>query len=148
VIEETEEPVVRIHPLEKKSVDYLVEMFQKTPEGNVRGFDVTETYRWGQGFVPEEDMDWVEEEEVAVCDPQHGWGAELDDLIAVSVEFHGEFDSEERDYIEQLCTRETEDADGLTGLEWIFGGEHDWEVDMEQILIRAPFVIDKGEEDT
>ncbi len=37
----------RIKPLQKKSIEYFVDVYSKDKEGNIRGWNVTEVYRWG-----------------------------------------------------------------------------------------------------
>ena len=81
----------RITPLEKKSIEFQIETYELDKDGDyLRGFTATFLYRWGQGF---REMDnWVSTWEVnqgVNCDPGLGWGAELDDLISVWVEFDG-----------------------------------------------------------
>ena len=45
----------RIKPVDKKSVEAFYDVYKKMPDGNIRGWNVTELYRWGQGFVENED---------------------------------------------------------------------------------------------
>lgn len=44
------ERLYRITPLEKQSVEYFVDVFEKLPDDLIRGFDVTEMWGWGVGF--------------------------------------------------------------------------------------------------
>ena len=82
------EKLYRITPLEKKSMEYFVDVFERLPDGRIRGFDVTEIWRWGYGFREEDEPVWRFEAEGRVnCRPEVGWGCELDDLIAVYVNF-------------------------------------------------------------
>ena len=39
----------RIRPKDKKSVEVFYDVYRKDEHGNIRGWSVTETYRWGQG---------------------------------------------------------------------------------------------------
>ena len=41
----------RIKPADKKSVEAFYDVYKKMPDGTIRGWSVTELYRWGQGFV-------------------------------------------------------------------------------------------------
>ena len=93
------EKLYRITPLEKKSVEYFVDVFERLPDGTIRGFDVTEVWRWGQAFREEDEPVWKFEVNKVHCDPQVGWGCELDDLIAVYVNFGDGFTEEEKAWI-------------------------------------------------
>ena len=42
--------IYRIRPRDKKSVEVMYDVYSNTG-GEIRGWSVTETYRWGQGFV-------------------------------------------------------------------------------------------------
>ena len=83
------EKLYRITPLEKKSVEYFVDVFERLPDGTIRGFDVTEVWRWGFGFREEDEpvQEWEVGSNGVHCRPQIGWGCELDDLCGVYVNF-------------------------------------------------------------
>ena len=89
----------RITPLEKKSVEYFVDVFERLPDGTIRGFDVTEYWRWGQGWKEEDDPVWKSEMKQVYCDSQTGWGCELDDLCGVYVNFSDGFTDKEKEEI-------------------------------------------------
>ena len=40
------EKLYRITPLEKKNVEYFVDVFERLDDGSIRGFEVTEVWRW------------------------------------------------------------------------------------------------------
>lgn len=135
--------IYRITPLEKKNVEYFVDVYQTLPDGTIRGFDVTEVWRWGQGFREEDDLPWKYEVENGVhCNPQVGWGCELDDLVAVYVNFSDGFTDEERQDIEAILRGEMEDEDGRWGTAWLYDGEHDWLIEDDHVRILAPLKID------
>ena len=134
----------RITPLEKKSIEFQIETYELDKDGDyLRGFTATFLYRWGQGF---REMDnWVSTWEVnqgVNCDPGLGWGAELDDLISVWIEFDGEFTEEEQAEITARCEGELEDEEGRWGEAWIFDGDHNWSIEMDEIVIHKPIKID------
>lgn len=141
----------RITPLEKKSVEYFVDVYEKLPDGRIRGFDVTETWRWGFGFR-EEDEPVYEGEGTVYCRPDVGWGCDLDDLIAVHVNFgcwdmdgnfyEDGFTEEEKEEIEARLRYELEDDDGRSGTGWIYDGEHNWSVEDDHVAILEPYRID------
>lgn len=138
------EKLYRITPLEKKSVEYFVDVYEKKEDGSIRGFSVTETWRWGQGFRELDNEVWKFEVEGngVSCDPQLGWGCELDDLISVYVEFDDSFSDEEKEQIESILRGESEDEEGRWGTAWIYDGDHSWQVDYDHVNIIGPVKID------
>jgi hypothetical protein len=136
------EKLYRITPLEKKSVEYFVDVFERRPDGTVRGFDVTETWRWGYGFREEDEPVWKFEIDRVNCNPQCGWGCELDDLCAVYVNFSDGFTDEEKAEIEALCRGEQQDDYGRWGTGWIYDGDHAWEIEDDHVCILGPVKID------
>ena len=141
----------RITPLEKKNVEYFVDVFERLPDGTIRGFDVTEVWRWGLGFreidnpVMHYEVD-LERGHGVHCDPQLGWGCELDDLIAVYVNFSEEYTDEERARIEAILRGEQEDEDGRWGTTWLYDGDHAYEIEDTHVRILGPVKIDLVDE--
>jgi hypothetical protein len=141
----SDERLYRITPLEKKSVEYFVDVFERQSDGTIRGFDVTEIYRWGQGFREEDDIPWRFETETnngVHCRPEVGWGCELDDLCSMHVNFSDGFTDAEKAEIEALCRGEKEDEDGRWGTAWIYDGDHNWEIEDDHVRIIGPVKID------
>lgn len=146
----------RIRPLEKKNVEYFVDVFERMPDGRIRGFDVTEVWRWGYGFREEHDPVWTSETDRVRCDPQIGWGCELDDLISVYVDYgcwdmQGNsytdgFTEEEKDQIESILRGERQDEEGRWGTAWIYDGDHKWEIEEDCVYILGPVQIDLVDE--
>jgi hypothetical protein len=137
----------RITPLEKKSVEYFVDVFERMPDGSIRGFDVTETWRWGQGFREEDDVVFDTEVDKVHCRPETGWGCELDDLCAVYVNFSDGFTDEEKEKIESILRWESEDEDGRCGTAWLYDGDHNWEIEDDHVAILGPVKIELVDED-
>jgi hypothetical protein len=133
----------RIKPLEKKSVEYFVDVYSKDKEGNIRGWNVTEFYRWGQGFRDWDDPvgKWEFNQNEISCDPQIGWGCELDDLCGVYFEFDDSFTQEERKDIEAYWENKT-DEDGRGGTAWLHDSDHNWLIEYECVRISGPVQID------
>ena len=129
----------RIKPADKKSVEAYYDVYSKDEQGNIRGWSVTELYRWGQGFVENEDELPFKNDRYHSVDPTIGWGCELEDLCAVDFEFDDSFTEEEKTEIEQLW------EDGGAG--WLYDGDHNWEVEEDTITILGPFMVDKIDED-
>jgi len=147
------EKLYRITPLEKKSMEYFVDVFERLPDGRIRGFDVTEIWRWGYGFREEDEPVWRFEAEGRVnCRPEVGWGCELDDLIAVYMNFgcwdmdgnvyEDGFTDEEKAQIEAILRGEHHDDDGRWGTAWLYDGDHNWEIEDDHVCVLAPVKID------
>ena len=134
----------RVRPVEKKNVEFYIETFERDVSGDyLRGFTARFWYRWGQGFRELDNYVSTWEVEQGVnCEPGLGWGAELDDLVSVWVEFDGEFTEEEQDEIRQRLEGELEDDEGRWGESWIFDGDHNWEIELDEIIIHGPVRID------
>lgn len=138
----------RITPLEKKNVEYFIDAFERLPDGTIRGFDVTEIYRWGQGFreLDNEVWTWEVGNNGVHCDPQIGWGCELDDLISVYVNFSDGFTDQEKEEIEARFRGELEDEEGRWGSAWFYDGDHNWELEDTHVRIVGPVKIDLVDE--
>jgi hypothetical protein len=137
----------RITPLEKKSVEYFVDAYETLPDGTIRGFDVTEVWRWGQGFRNLEDLVHDTELDRIRCEPGLGWGCELDDLCGVYVNFTDGFTDQEKEEIESLLRWETEDDDGRCGTAWLYDGDHNWQIEDDCVYILGPVKIEIIDED-
>jgi hypothetical protein len=134
----------RIKPLHKKSIEALYDAVDKD---NNRRWSVTETYRWGQGFVEDEsELPFSDDSEHNV-DPSIGWGCELEDLCAVDFEFDDSFTDEEKEEIEELWANgDPNDEYERSGAAWLYDYSK-WEVEGDTITILGPFVVDKIDED-
>jgi hypothetical protein len=132
----------RIKPLEKKSIEFFIDVYSKDSDGNIRGWSVTEVYRWGQGFRDFDDP--VSEHETkhgVMCNPQIGWGCELEDLCAVHFEFDDSFTDEEKAEIESRWDG-VEDDEGRWGTAWLYDGDHNWLIEEDYVRILGPVQID------
>jgi hypothetical protein len=134
----------RIKPLHKKSIEALYDAVDKD---NNRRWSVTETYRWGQGFVEDEsELPFSDDSEHNV-DPSIGWGCELEDLCAVDFEFDESFTEEEKEKIEELWANgHPNDEYERSGAAWLYDYSN-WEVEGDTITILGPFTVDKIDED-
>ena len=144
--------IYRITPLEKKNVEYFVDVFERMPDGTIRGFEVTEVWRWGMGFRELDNpvMSYEVDPELGHgvhCDPQLGWGCELDDLIAVYVNFSDVYTEEERTRIEAILRGEQEDDEGRWGTAWVYDGDHALEIEDTHVRILGPVKIDLVDEE-
>lgn len=133
--------VYLIKPLEKKSVIYHVEMFRSNADGSTSWFNIDETFRQGQGFI-EEDMDCnlpYDDSDIAYCDPNAGWGSELEDSINCEFEFSDDLDDDEITFIKEQYYN--------GGAGWLFDGDHDWEEEDSAIHVIGPFQVSLCESD-
>ena len=133
--------VYRIKPLEKKSISAVYEMYRENDDGSISWFNVEDHYRWGQGFI-EADMDVnlpYEDDNIAYCKNDYGWGAELEDGVACFFEFSEDLSEEEQEAIKKAF------YEGGAG--WLHEGEHDWQFEDDAIIILAPFQVDLCEDD-
>jgi len=140
----------RITPVDKKSIEFVIECVQKLEDDDYRSFTATFLYRWGQGFRELENpvSRWEAESDDGVsCSPQIGWGSELDDLISVWVDYDGDWTDEEREEIEAYCEGEQDDEEGRWGEAWLFDGDHDYEIEYDEIVVRGPVKIDLVDDD-
>ena len=133
--------VYRILPLEKKSISWEIEMYRENADGSISWFNISDHYRWGQGFI-KEDMDcnlpW-KDDKVAYCKNDCGWGSELEDQHACWFEFSDDIPEEEKEAIESAYHE--------GGAAWLFDGEHDWQVEDDYLIIDAPYQISLCEDD-
>lgn len=142
--------LLRVSPLEKRSVEFVVDALAPK-NGTVRGFAMTETWQFGYGFKEADDYINPDHADVnkmigVYCEPNIGAGAELDGLIDVIVEFFGEFTEKEKLEIEALCKREKQDEQGRCGTAWVYDGNHEWEIEVDQIIILPPLQVDLVED--
>lgn len=135
-----------IKPVDKKSVEYFLDVYRNNPDGTVSGWTVTETFRWGQGFRELDDPVWDFEKDRVRCDPSIGWGAELDDCCARYFDWSDDLSADERAEIERMF--DEGDDDGRFGSGWVFDGEHDWLVEEDCVYVLGPVKIDLVDENT
>lgn len=135
--------VYRVTPLESKSIEFFIDVYECLDDGSTRGFDAHFYYRTGVAYREENDAPWAFEVEQGVhCDPEDGFGAELDGLYDVKISFGENFTEEEMQEIRAYCSGEKADDDGLSFEAWIFDGNHNFEIEEEKIYIYKPVKID------
>ena len=125
-----------ITPLEKKSIYVAYEMFRSNADGSTSWFNIEDHYRWGKGFI-NEDMSAnlpYEHDTHAYCDPNAGWGSDLEDSVACYFEFSDDLSDEEKQEIEEAYHQ------GGTG--WLYEGDHKWEEEDSAIVVIAPFRVE------
>lgn len=144
--------VYLIKPLEKKSIQWVVEMYRRNNDDTVSWFTVRETYRWGQGFI-EEDLDcnlpW-QGDDIAYARTDCGWGSEFDDSVGIEWEFSDDITEQEQEHI-QKCYLDGDPNDencaDIGGAAWLFDGSHDWCVEDDSVVIYAPYQVSLCDED-
>lgn len=136
----------RITPLEKKSIDYRIDVYEELPDGTVRGWNVVESYRWGVGYRELDNPVMTYETDLVRCDTRVGPGCDLSDGVATWFDYDDSYTPEEIQDIETQWYNG--DDDGRFGAGWLFDGEHDYQVEDDFVEIVGPFKIDLVDEDT
>jgi hypothetical protein len=134
--------IYRITPLQKKSVEYFVDVYQEMPDDSIRGFEVTEVWRWGQGFRELDNPVYERETDRVYCNPEDGWGCELDDLCGVYINWDDNWTDEEKADIEAYLRWEKEDDEGRCGTGWLFDGDNGLSIEEVSLYITGPVKID------
>ena len=144
--------VYLVKPLEKKSIEWRVEMFRENSNGSISWFNMTETYRWGQGFI-EGDMDVnlpYEGDPIVYCKNDCGWGSEFEDSNHIEWEFSDDLSEEDQEHIKNCYydgDPNDENVPDIGGAAWLCDGTHDWQVEDDYIMIHGPYKISLCEED-
>ena len=132
----------RITPLAKKSIVVEYEMFRNNENGSISWFNVAETFRWGFGFLSEEDGPFIKlDDDEIYCSMVDGEmeGCELDDSVACSFEFSDDLTEEERAEIEQLY------YEGGAG--WLYDGDHVWVEESSHVVVYGPYKVEYCDSD-
>lgn len=143
----TDEVVVRITPLEKKSITQMVQLYDKPNDPNQKFVEINETYRWGYGYMEGEDLNYpsllLPQNDKTYCDPTIGHGAELDDLCSVWFDYDGPWTDEEKQQFEETWENgDPEDPDGRSGFAWLYDWNDTWQIEDEQLIIDGPVKYD------
>lgn len=144
--------VYLIKPLEKKSIVWHVEMFRENADGTISWFNMSETYRWGQGFVDAE-LDCnlpYEGDPTAHARTECGWGSELEDSCAIDWSFSDDLSEEEQEHIKKCYydgNPDDENVPDIGGAAWLFDGTHDWQVEDDYLEIIGPYQVSLCEDD-
>lgn len=138
--------LLKVTPLEKKSISYNVLMCRENDDGTISTFTVDDGYRWGQGWLDEEeDSIPYKEDNTVHCSPSTGWGSDLDDQCSCWFEFSDDISEEEQEHIKK-CYLEG-DEDNRCGMGWLFEGDHKWQVEEDYIEILGPYRVDRCDSD-
>ena len=144
--------VYLIKPLHKKSIVWCVEMYRENADGTTSWFNMSETYRWGQGFI-EEDMSCnlpYEGDTTVYAKTDCGWGAELDDSCAIAWEFSDDINEDEQELIKNCYYEGDPDDENIPdvgGAAWLFDGTHSWQCEDDYLEIIGPYQISLCEDD-
>lgn len=140
-----DEVFIRITPLHKKSISQTIQLYDIPNDPSQRFVEVTETYRWGYGYLEGEDLNWQNtlSSNFFHCDPMIGHGAELDDLISVVFEYDGPWTDEEKQNFETLWENgDPDDPDGRNGFGWAYDWTEDWQIEDDFLEISGPVKLD------
>jgi len=136
-----EDVLVRLTPLSKKSITQMIQLYNvPVNKPGHRFVEVRETYRWGVGYHEGEVLSWpallMPQNGQTYCDPEVGYGSELDDLCAVWFDYEGEWTDEQKEEFEdRWYNGDPNDDDGRSGLGWVHDYQEEWQVEDEQIII-------------
>lgn len=141
----------RITPLEKKSIVAHYELYRKNDDGTISWFNLEDHYRWGVGFLSEEDEINLNEagrpNEHCKMDAGEYEGCEFEDSVACYWEFSDDITEEEQERIKHCYCYGDDEDDGRGGAGWLYEGNHDWEFEDEYVEILAPYKVEFCEED-
>ena len=138
--------LLKITPLEKKSIAYKVEMYRHNDDGTTSWFTIEDWYRWGHGWLDEyEDAVPYKEDTSVSCPPSAGWGSDLDDQCSCWFEFSDDIGEEEQEEIKRMYLEG--DEDGRGGMGWLFEGDHKWQVEEDSIEVLGPYRVDRCDSD-
>jgi len=140
-----EQVVVRITPLDKKSISQSIQLYNVPVDRPEHRFvEVNETYRWGYGYREGDDINWPTwNTDQHHCDDTVGHGAELDDLCSVTFDYDGAWtDEQKEDFEDKWYNGDPEDDDGRSGMGWLYDYQMTWQVEDEQLIINGPVRYD------
>lgn len=143
----TDEVVVRLTPLEKKSIRQMIQLYDIPNDPNQKFVEINETYRWGYGYKEGDELNYstglLPYEDEFYCDPTIGHGSELDDLCSVWFDYEGPWTDEEKQQFEETWENgDPEDPDGRSGMAWLYDWNEKWQIEDEQIIINGPVQYD------
>jgi hypothetical protein len=136
--------VVRVKPLEKKSVIQMIQLYDKVGEDQ-RFVEVNETYRWGFGYLDGDSLEWEGNFQGAEfhCSPEVGHGADLDDLVAVDFDYGGPWTEEQKEEFEdRWYNGDPADDDGRSGMGWVHDWQTEWQIEDDSIIVMGPVQFD------
>lgn len=142
-------PHYRITPLNKNAISMTYELFRSNPDESISTLCITEIWGFGRGFVfddMESNLDFADSDTFyAKPDEGENEGCELEGLDTVYFEFSDDISEDEQEHFKH-CYFEGDD-EGRGGVGYIHEGEHEWEIDYQDIEIAAPVIIEFCDED-
>lgn len=141
----------KITPLEKKSIIAHYEMYRENADGTVSWFNLEDHYRWGSGFLAEDEECNLNNasgnQAYAKMDQGEYEGCEFDDSVACYWEFSDDITEEEQEKIKNCYCYGDDDDDGRGGAGWLYEGNHEWQFEDEYVTVLGPYKIEFCEED-
>lgn len=138
----------RITPFNTNAISMIYELFRSNPDESISTLRITEIWGFGRGFIDESmesNLDYADSNMFyAKPDEGENEGCEFEGLDAAYFEFSDDVPEEERERFKQCYF--TGDGDGRGGVGYIHEGDHEWEIDYQDIEIAAPVKIDLCDE--
>lgn len=138
-----------ITPKEKKSIYVVYEMYRENEDGSISWFNVEDHYRWGKGFLAEDDecnlSSADDTQQYCKADAGEYDGCDLEDQVACWFEFSDDLSEQEQEEIKRLYLEG--DDDGICGSGWIFDGDHEWQVEDDYVVVIGPYTVEFCAED-
>lgn len=126
-----------ITPLEKKSIKLIADMYREV-DGEIQGFQIHDTYRWGRGFLPDDELP-ASGQDTVICSAEVGPDADLDDRVALWLDCDDDAVSEQQEEILQAY------RDG--GVAWLHENDDGWQIESLDLEIVGPYRIDFVDEE-
>lgn len=129
--------VIEVTPLEKKSIEQIIEIWDNDTE---RSVTITERYRWGRGFLEHEYLEYnLDPVGTHRCDPNVGHGCDLDDLTSVWFDYDGDWTEEQKEQFEDHWENgDADDPDSRSGCAWLWDFQEEFEIEDDCVEITGP----------
>lgn len=121
-----------ITPLEKKSIKLIADMYREV-DGEQQGFQIHDTYRWGRGFLADDELPARGEDQI-MCSAEMDLDYDLDDRVALWIDAEDDDTAALQEEILQAY------RDG--GVQWLYENEDDWQIESLDLEITGPYRID------
>ena len=144
--------LIKVKPQHKKSVDLVYDLYDKpVNDPDHRFVTITETYRWGEGYLPGYILDYPDtfDQKMLDFDPNIGHGNELDDLCSITFNYDGNWnDQQKSEFEDKWYNGDNDDDDGRSGASWLYDVQDQWQIETETLYIHRPYrfdIVDKEE---
>lgn len=126
-------------PVNENSIQYIVDVYEKTPSGDVRTWTVTEYYRSGVGYRDVTDPVHMHEADGVVCNVDSHLSNGFSDLVDVQFEFDDTITEREKfKIVNQWYPKSSKPESAMQWLE-----KNDiWYIERDLVYVGGPFTID------